>query len=785
MSPYLLKLYKHAQANNSLPPTLTEAVITVIHKKGKDPQEASAYRPISLLNVDGKLFAKILANRLNPLLGKLVHIDQTGFIPNRNSTFNLRRLFNIIYTKRGPPTDLTILALDAEKAFDQIEWYYLFEALNRFNLGDKFLSLIKLIYKNPTAQILTNRTISAQFGLQRGTRQGCPLSPLIFALAIEPLAQCIRLNPLIHGYNTNGTTNKISLYADDILLYITQPQITIPALLDTINLFGTFSGYRINWNKSVLMPVHTNNLALLESFPFKISRDKFTYLGIEITRHYSSLFQANFTPLIETLRTKIQFWDTLPISLIGRINAIKMIFLPQLIYLFQNIPVLVKKSFFKKLDSLIVPFLWGHKAHRIGKKHICRSKLEGGLALPDFMLYYWAAVIRSFTYWLDTSTPSSNWLKMEQEDCHPFSIGAILLAPTKIDKLSYNNNPIIYSMIRIWKQIQFNFKLSPVSPALPIDKNPTFAPSNQDGAFSKWSEKGIHCVGDLYIEGVFASFKQLQKKYGLGHNNFFRYLQIRDYIRKHLKDFETETKSPIDNCLKLSSNENKLISHIYNNLLSISSPSPDNHKRKWEEEFGKPVPDDLWKKSLENIHTCSNNARHCLIQFKIIHRLHYSKEKLHKIYPEVSPICDKCQSSVATLLHSFVLCPKIQSFWVGVCGAMSEIMDTRIKPEPLLIILGISDDSRNLNTTQQRFLSYCLITAKKLILTLWKSATVPTFKMWLEDLTNTLHLERIRYALKDRLQLFNKTWKPLILYLAAVNPAQQSLVQHTTHYLNN
>ncbi len=224
--------------------------------------------------------------------------------------------------------------------------------------------------------------------------------------------------------------------------------------------------------------------------------------------------------------------------------------------------------------------------------------------------------------------------------------------------------------------------------------------------------------------------------------------------------------------MKLPSNESKLISHIYNNLLSISSPSSDNYKHKWEEEFGQPVPDDLWGKSLENIHTCSNNARHCLIQFIIIHRLHYSKEKLHNIYPEVSPICDKCQSSVATLLHSFALCPKIQSFWVDVCSTVSEVMDTRIKPEPLLIILGISDNIKNLNTTQQRFLSYCLITAKKLIRTLWKSATVPTSKMWLEDLTNTLHLERIRYALKNRLQQFNRTWKPLILYLAAVNPVQ-------------
>ncbi len=95
-------------------------------------------------------------------------------------------------------------------------------------------------------------------------KTGMPPSPLIFALAIEPLAQSIRLDPQIHGYTTNETINKISLYADDILLYIIHPQITIPALLDKINLFGTFSGYRINWAKSVLMPVHMDEIQIGE-----------------------------------------------------------------------------------------------------------------------------------------------------------------------------------------------------------------------------------------------------------------------------------------------------------------------------------------------------------------------------------------------------------------------------------------------------------------------------------------------------------------------------------------
>jgi len=402
LCPYLHRVFTQAHTDGVLPPTLTEAVITVIHKKGKDPEEVGSFRPISLLNQDGKLFSKILANRLSPFLDKLIHPDQTGFIPGRNSFFNVRRLFNIMYATNRPQEGLTILSLDAEKAFDQVEWPYLFEILKRFNFGDKFISMVKLLYNNPCAQILTNQILSPRFKLYRGTRQGCPLSPLIFALAIEPLAESIRSDPLIYGYNAQRSINKISLYVDDILLFISQPQVTIKQILDKINSFGTFSGYRINWNKSELIPIQLRNIAWLQNLPFSLSLEKFKYLGIQITKSHSDLFKENFPPLLSKLESNIQFWKTLPISLLGRVNAIKMIFLPQLLYLFQNIPVFLPKSFFKKVDSIVLPFLWDYKTQRIGKKHLCKSKIEGGLALPNFLSYYWASHIKIMAYWLDT-----------------------------------------------------------------------------------------------------------------------------------------------------------------------------------------------------------------------------------------------------------------------------------------------------------------------------------------------------------------------------------------------
>ena len=94
--------------------------------------------------------------------------------------------------------------------------------------------------------------------------------------------------------------------------------------------------------------------------------------------------------------------------------------------------------------------------------------------------------------------------------------------------------------------------------------------------------------------------------------------------------------------------------------------------------MGVEIPDDIWEEALEYIHSCSNNTRHCLIQLKIIHRLHYSKVKIHSIFPNASSTCDKCRSSNATLLHSFFACPKVSTYWSEIFNALSKILDTTL-----------------------------------------------------------------------------------------------------------
>ena len=194
-------------------------------------------------------------------------------------------------------------------------------------LGSSLISWIKILYTSPTASVRTNQIRSSPFMLRRGTRQGCCLSPFLFDLAIEPLAVALRIQQDIPGIVRNQVIHKVSLYADDLLLYISNPAESIPKLIDVLHKFGNLSGYRLNFSKSSLFPI--NQLAIsinYSNLPSKLEHQSFTYLGIQ----------------------DFQRWSALPVTLAGRVNTVKMTILPRFLYLFQMIPIILTKSWLKK-----------------------------------------------------------------------------------------------------------------------------------------------------------------------------------------------------------------------------------------------------------------------------------------------------------------------------------------------------------------------------------------------------------------------------------------------------
>ncbi len=363
-------------------------------------------------------------------MGQIISPDQTGFIRDRYSFSNIRRLFNIVYSSHSNNPEV-VLSLDVEKAFDRVEWNYLFQILGKFGFGPIFTSWIKLLYAAPKASVRTNNVFSEYFNLQRGTRQGCPLSPLLFAIAIEPLAIALRSSAQVCGIIRAGTVHKVSLYADDLLFFLSNPLSSIPQTLSILDIYSSFSGYKLHFCKSELFPLNSPSLQISYSdFQFKVIRNRFKYLGIQVTRKYSDLFSANISPLHNHIKSLFMSWKCLPLSLIGRVNVIKMNVLPKFLYLFQCLPIFIPKSFFTILQRNISSFIW-NKSKRINQSHLMKPKCLGGLALPNLQTYYWAANIRSLLYWVqqDLQLKEYQWVRMEAASCIPATLTSLLSVP--------------------------------------------------------------------------------------------------------------------------------------------------------------------------------------------------------------------------------------------------------------------------------------------------------------------------------------------------------------------
>lgn len=157
----------------------------------------------------------------------------TRFIRGRLVSNNMRRLLHVMSRASTLHHPVAAISLDAEKAFDRIEWPFLFHTLTKFGFGPICMQWIKAMYYQPTARVKTNGMISHPFQLFRSTRQSCPVSPFFFFLALKPLACAIRTNKNITSINLSEYDFKASLYADDILLTLSNPMYsmyTIPSV---------------------------------------------------------------------------------------------------------------------------------------------------------------------------------------------------------------------------------------------------------------------------------------------------------------------------------------------------------------------------------------------------------------------------------------------------------------------------------------------------------------------------------------------------------------------------
>uniref|UniRef100_A0A8C5MVA5 Reverse transcriptase domain-containing protein n=1 Tax=Leptobrachium leishanense TaxID=445787 RepID=A0A8C5MVA5_9ANUR len=464
------------QRPHSLPPQTLAATITLIPKPGKDPDVCANYRPISLLNQDIKLFAQAIALRLARYVPGLVHPDQAGFVPGREARDNTVRALNLIHSASHPKSEPTLLlSTDAEKAFERVRWAFLFQTLRCMGFGPNLMAWIGALYSCPSARINLNGILSPSFPIQNGTRQGCPLSPMLFALSLEPLLQAVRTDTSIHGVKVGLQHHKVAVYADDLLFFVSQHLMTLPSLTALLRKYSSYSHYKINLTKSenlgVNIPLSTST-QLQAAFPFRWRNSAIKYLGVQLTSDLSTLYSTNFLPLLQSISSDLASWAFPHVTWFGRIHDLKMNILPRILYLFQTLPITVPRLFFSSLQSIFIKYVCNSLQPRLKFSLLTASKLKGGLALPNLKQYYQATHLLCISEW--SNKPSQ---KLPQEgDLTGDDLASLPWLLGIITKCTPSSHPTVSATLKIWKSLQRSTTIAPwPSPLLPVNRLPVFS----------------------------------------------------------------------------------------------------------------------------------------------------------------------------------------------------------------------------------------------------------------------------------------------------------------------
>ena len=299
----LLRALREAINEGELSPSQKQSVIRLIPKKGKNLALVKNWRPISLINVDAKLLSKALNTRVEKYLDKLTSKEQSAFVKGRLLQDNTNSIGQAIEYAEKNGRLAQLFSIDFKKAFDTLEHRYLWEVLRNMNFGENFISMLKTLYKRAVSTVMNGGVATGYFPLERAARQGDPISPTLFVLALEPLL-CV-LKEEVTGIRTPKGFFKLGAYADDVTVGLGDLD-DLDSVIETLTRFGKYSGLKINLEKCEVFCI--NGMITANAEIKNTSYMKITGVVFGEKKNMCNIEKMNFEPVVQAIRRKLNLW---------------------------------------------------------------------------------------------------------------------------------------------------------------------------------------------------------------------------------------------------------------------------------------------------------------------------------------------------------------------------------------------------------------------------------------------------------------------------------------------
>ena len=713
----LFNCFLYSFETSTLPKSQQKGIISLLHKANNlDRKSLENWRPLSLTNADYKILAKMLASRIQKIITEIIHSDQCGFIKGRDISNLLRQVDDLLENNKNETNEHIILAIDYRKAFDTVRTDFIIKCLNLFGFGAYIIQWINILLLNRTFCIKNGGHISKDYKMERGVRQGCPLSPLLFIISIELLGISVRQSENIKGITIRvrhfPVTHKIKQYADDTT-FILNGLIDFREVLSKIKEFSNISGLYLNKNKTYAMRIGESAVKIKDFQGVKFV-DRIKLLGIYFSNSNAARdIEDNWIGRIERLEQKLSLWARRKLTLLGKVTVIKTFGLSQFIYVMKSIGL--KKEVLQRINKIIFSFLWGkdfksgRTFEKIKRSILCREIANGGLSMIDIedmqktFLTKWALkfIIQRTENW--TAVPMRLLKSVGGEKAFFSNIGEKQFKGIESIKSFFWRE-----VLKNWLHHNENGKMLDVK-LLKFEENTIF--NNNEIKYKgkvlyleEIIKKGIISVKDFLQNGKLISYEEFLYKIGrypsadLDYNVIFNALELSNIKKEGMSSSDLIESAKVICC---SSNK------VVRNMIREDDNNQSIGQQFWNRKFEQ----DIMNKYISAINS-TKEIKLKEIMFKIFHNIYPTNFMLQKMKITDSNNCKYC-GEIDYTEHFFVTCPRLTTFWIAVLEWIEKEIGIKISSGITEKLFGISvEDNINYKGKKTVFVNHILIIAK-------------------------------------------------------------------------